>query len=79
MSEARHIQCVATLFSHHEELDIDEHVVSSRTNAISFTFFVCRASVLPFEKGVNSVSGFANSVFYRFRFAKFRFFTVSDI
>ena len=32
-----------------------------------------RASVLPFQKGVNSVSGFANSVFYRFRFAKFRF------
>ena len=32
-----------------------------------------RASVLPFQKCVNSVSGFANSVFYRFRFAKFRF------
>ena len=32
-----------------------------------------RASVLPFQKGVNSVSGFANSVFYRLRFAKFRF------
>ena len=29
--------------------------------------------VLPFQKCVNSVSGFANSVFYRFRFAKFRF------
>ena len=34
---------------------------------------MCRASVLPFQKCVNSVSGFANSVFYRFRFAKFRF------
>ena len=33
----------------------------------------CRASVLPFQKSVNSVSGFANSVFYRFRFAKYRF------
>ena len=33
----------------------------------------CRASVLPFQKCLNSVSGFANSVFYRFRFAKFRF------
>ena len=32
-----------------------------------------RASVFPFQKCVNSVSGFANSVFYRFRFAKFRF------
>ena len=32
-----------------------------------------RASVLPFQKCVNSVSGFANSVFYRFRFAKFCF------
>ena len=32
-----------------------------------------RASVLPFQKCVNSVSGFANSVFYRFRFAIFRF------
>ena len=29
--------------------------------------------VLPFQKCVNSVSGFANSVCYRFRFAKFRF------
>ena len=34
-----------------------------------------RASVLPFQKCVNSVSGFANSVFYCFRFAKFRFLT----
>ena len=32
-----------------------------------------RASVLPFQKCVNSISGFANSVFYRFIFAKFRF------
>ena len=32
-----------------------------------------RASVFPFQKCVNSVSGFANSIFYRFRFAKFRF------
>ena len=39
----------------------------------------CRASVLPIQKCVNSVSGFANSVFYRFRFAKIPFFTVSDI
>ena len=35
--------------------------------------FSMRASVLPFQKCVNSVSGFANSVFYRFRLAKFRF------
>ena len=34
---------------------------------------ICRASVFPFQKCVNSVSGFANSVFYCFRFAKFRF------
>ena len=34
---------------------------------------VLRASVFPFQKCVNSVSGFANSIFYRFRFAKFRF------
>ena len=32
-----------------------------------------RASVFPFQNCVNSVSGFANSVFYRFRFDKFRF------
>ena len=32
-----------------------------------------RASVFPFQNCVNSVSGFANSVFYRFRFYKFRF------
>ena len=32
-----------------------------------------RASVSPFQKCVNSVSGFANSVFYRFRFGKVRF------
>ena len=32
-----------------------------------------RASVLPFQKCVNSVSGFSNSVFCRFRFGKFRF------
>ena len=34
---------------------------------------IVRASVFPFQKCVNSVSGFANSVFYRFRFSKFRF------
>ena len=33
-----------------------------------------RASVFPFQNCVNSVSGFANSVFYRFRFDKFRFY-----
>ena len=45
-------------------------------NAISIcnALRICRASVLPFQKCVNSVSGFANSVFYRFRFAKFRFY-----
>ena len=32
-----------------------------------------RASVFPFQNCVNSVSGFANSVFFRFRFYKFRF------
>ena len=32
-----------------------------------------RASVFPFQNCVNSVSGFVNSVFYRFRFDKFRF------
>ncbi len=32
-----------------------------------------KASVFPFQNCVNSVSGFANSVFYRFRFYKFRF------
>ena len=32
-----------------------------------------RASVFPFQNCVNSVSGFSNSVFYRFRFYKFRF------
>ena len=32
-----------------------------------------RASVFPFQNCVNSVSGFANSVFYRFTFDKFRF------
>ena len=37
------------------------------------TSILCRASVFPFQNYVNSVSGFANSVFYRFRFDKFRF------
>ena len=32
------------------------------------------ASVFPFQNCVNSVSGFSNSVFDRFRFDKFRFF-----
>ena len=40
---------------------------------ISVLSHTYRASVFPFQKCVNSVSGFANSVFYRFRFAKFRF------
>ena len=40
---------------------------------IDALFTSARASVFPFQKCVNSVSGFANSVFYRFRFAKFRF------
>ena len=47
-------------------------------NFVAIDNITVRASVLPFQKCVNSVSGFANSVFYRFRFAKFRFFTVSD-
>ena len=38
-----------------------------------YTTRILRASVLPFQKCVNSVSGFANSVFYRFRFGIFRF------
>ena len=35
--------------------------------------YIDRASVLPFQKCVNSVSDLANSVFYRFRYLKFRF------
>ena len=38
-----------------------------------YSYEAPRASVFPFQKCVNSVSGFANSVFYRFRLAKFRF------
>ena len=34
------------------------------------------ASVLPFQNCVNSVSGFASSVFYRFRIEKFRFLQI---
>ena len=41
-----------------------------------YTQTIFRASVLPFQKCVNSVSGFANPVFYRFRFGKFRFLPV---
>ena len=40
---------------------------------ILMLFHWSRASVFPFQNCVNSVSGFANSIFYRFRFFKFRF------
>ena len=38
-----------------------------------------RASVFPFKKCVNPVSGFANSVFLPFQICQIPFFTVSDI
>ena len=62
-----------------EDLESSERLVLLRHIDVISSYNVRRASVLPFQKCVNSVSGFANSVFYRFRFGKFRFFTVSDI
>ena len=47
--------------------------VNSLATHIASSSLPSRASVLPFQKCANSVSGFANSVFYRFRFGKFRF------
>ena len=53
------------------EMGKSKHSLNSTSN--STLLHKGRASVFPFQKCVNSVSGFANSVFYRFRFAKFRF------
>ena len=51
----------------------EQHLLGKSFHQVSDVIGESRASVLPFQKCVNSVSGFANSVFYRFRFAKFRF------
>ena len=44
-----------------------------------FQLTLSRASVFPFQNFVNSVSGFAITFFYRFRFCKFRFLQIFSI
>ena len=63
--------CLCRTYGHSDNrtFGIENRIESSP----QFRGIVSRASVLPFQKCVNSVSGFANSVFYRFRFGKFRF------
>ena len=54
-------------------LPLQNVIHSTNRNTTKLTSHIYRASVFPFQNCVNSVSGFANSVFYRFRFYKFHF------